>query len=279
METLTNYYKTQLAAFINAEIKKDQTEGCNTSPIKAETEQILSNLYRLTECNDTDIKKRWLPIHLKRMVLYILFDGNAIINTELSQFEPGQFATGTSTITVGEQLIAKASKTISFADVEPFSGYADAKRNVSMIEIAKGSAETNALTKAGIGMDFIGDMRERCYIEESDSENSENNNFNPDIMTKASDLLNEHQKEATSNSAEATKEPDILKAIDGPQKGVPLSELKPKYLAWLLAKIDLNLLDADEAYRETLTNMVLPKYKACYDANVAGFMKSHQNIA
>lgn len=273
METLTNYYKKQLAAFINAEIKKD-----NGEPIRVDTDAIMDNLYRLTMCSENDIKKRWLPLHLKRMVLYILFDGAALIDTQLTQYEPEKFATATTTIVVDGKVIACASKTIAFDDVDPFAGYSDAKRNVSMVEIAKGSSETHALTKAGIGMDFIGDMLERCYVDASMEQQDDDNetvSFNPDIAANAAALLQE-QNDTQGSGEDPAKKPNILYAIDGPQQGTPLSECPPKYLACLLAKIKVGKLEADEEYQKALSELVLPKHEKIYNVYLT---KLGENIA
>lgn len=251
MEILTKNYINFLIHEIN--IRSEQS-------LEPTVENIVENLFILTKKGNTEDSKLWLPIEIKRVLLYILYDGEALIDTAITEFVPQKYCIATTTITVKDTTISKATRRIAFDDVEPFAGLTDSKRNVIMQDLACGSSETYALTKAGIGMEFTGDLRDYSCKELSAGNDQQQNNspveFHPELADKMNQILDETPKSSGDNNNSS----ENMIIPFGPQKGKTLKELPPetstKYIGWMLACIDTKKQTVNPEFRNMLVNIV-----------------------
>lgn len=262
---MKDHYVNVLAEIVSAKTKKEVTT----------LEGILENLHCLTKHADFEsfesgsLQQSWLPVEYKRMLLLLLFDGTAALKSEIVEYVANQYVVARATVSkIGnaDMVYSSCEKRIAFDDVEPFAGYTDAKRNILMQCYALGGAESKALTYAGIGMEFCGDLREFSMFtdgNENGNETVKNEQFvadNPDVIKNMEEIMD---KEHTSPSPVSDPSPAPA-ALDPEEKrkklaekiiipigefaGKKLSEIdKPTKIAgWLLANYDGGRIDPNK---------------------------------
>lgn len=204
---LTDHYIKVLSDIINQKLglpdeKIDSLEGV------LDNIHCLAKIVDFTDDSNNTIRQKWLPAEYKRMLLYIIFDGKAFIKSAITEYVPGQYAIASATITDGSSVFSTCEKRVVFDDVLPFVGYSDTKRNMLMQSYALGGAESKALTYAGIGMEFCGDIKEYSFIPDAATEAapSGEGNFDPEIAQKMNEVL-EEKKAGSSEPATTDKTP------------------------------------------------------------------------
>lgn len=244
---------------------------------------ILDNLHLLTKKSDfadpNNVTQNWLPVEYKRMLMYILFEGKALLRSSITQFEPGKYAVASASLTSldGSIIYASCEKRISFEDVCPFAGYTDCKRNTIMQCYALGGAESKALTYAGIGMEFCGDIKEDIYLSGTEGSGATTSEaaFAPEIAQEMNRVMDEsastscesHDAAPAENPAPAPDDDADFKDQEayltehitvsiGKFAGKKLSEIDHpgKIGGWLLANFDYCLLDPNSD-QETYKNL------------------------
>lgn len=278
MNILKEHYVKILANIINSVGKLN---------ISNTVEDILENLKYLTKksdfSSDDTMQQSWLPVEYKRMLLFILFDGEALLHSTIKEYVPGKFVVASATITdkAGTLTYAYCEKRMAFEDIEPLMGYSDNKRNMLMQCYALGGAESKALTYAGIGLEFCGDIKEFAVMPSStDNPTNEEVKFEPEIAEKMNAIM-ESNVPATEPTNKSTQDSDMnfydetaleesIVVPAGTFAGKKLSELeKPHKIAgWLLANIDGGFYtNFDDALYQNLKKYVenSPTAKKAYD--------------
>ena len=243
MNILKEHYVKILANIINS---------VGNVKIDNKVEDILENLTYLTKKSDfsseDSMQQSWLPVEYKRMLLFILFDGEALLHSSIKEFVPGSYVVASATIADRTgTTYAICEKRIAFEDVEPLMGYTDNKRNMLMQCYALGGAESKALTYAGIGMEFCGDIKEFATMTTTTNTASQEVKFEPDIAEKMNAIMDNTAN--TVSVPEDVSEDNFYNEIAleesieipfGTFAGKKLSEIdKPHKIAgWLLANID-----------------------------------------
>lgn len=245
MNILKEHYVKILANIINS---------IGNVKIENKVEDILENLTYLTKksdfSSDDSMQQSWLPVEYKRMLLFILFDGEALLHSSIKEFIPGSFVVASATITdrTGTITYAACEKRIAFEDVEPLMGYTNNKRNMLMQCYALGGAESKVLTYAGIGMEFCGDIKEFATMTTTpNAASQEPVKFEPEIAEKMNAIMDNTANPVSvpvdvpeDNFYNEAALEESIEIPFGTFAGKKLSEIdKPHKIAgWLLANID-----------------------------------------
>ncbi len=278
MDVLKNLYIAEMMNIVNARSGQKH---------EATLDNLLSNLKYLVTGNFDETTamtepKSWLPVGYKRMLLYILFGNEVYIDTSYSWEEDRCIGTCFIRETKTGGILAKASASSALEEIEPFnSAISNTKRKAICEGYACGSAETRALYRMGIGMQFVADI-DNDMAKYTPGGNT-NEKLEPEVPTnqQAMNALNEKFDKISGSSASdkpANREtvPDYEQVcIFGPKKGEPLKDVPAKFIAWMLASIDAekNINDADKAlltddYISNLRSIVNAdeRIKKVYDA-------------
>lgn len=255
MDFLKNHYISVIANQISKNKKED---------ISNTIEDILENLSYLADKNknlENEEECQWISLPIKRMLLYIIYDGQALIQTKIINYKENEFAEAETVITLQDHIIAYQTKRICYEDVYPFAQYTPAKRNVLMVEMVKGSCETRAIYKAGIAMEFVGDV-----IDVTPSTNTPSNpnppvNIPDDVVNKMHELINSEESPSSFPN-------DNLKVLFGQSEGVLLKDVSDEYKLYMLAYIEEGIETVPEDYLSKLKDICSPlmeQHKAKYN--------------
>ena len=271
MNSLINHYIKVLAD----KITKEKGEN-----IESTIEAILDNLkYLAHQSTSTPEPTYWIPLEIKRILLFILYEGKAVIETTISEMKNNQYAEAISRIIVNDMVIASCDYRVIYESIAPFAGYSPDRRNALMREQVKGSAETRALYRAGIAMEFTGDIVEMSTDDKNQSIPEETKNseggFNEEV---ANNLMNVRSESSTLPSfpysldeEKITQEDDVV--LFGKSSGKKLSEVSLDYKAYMLAYIEAGLEIVPKEYEEKLREEVLA------DEKVQDKYKYYQKLA
>lgn len=228
-------------------------------------ESILQNLkYLAQRSTSTPEPYYWIPIEIKRMLLFIIYEGKAVIETTITDIREGKYAEAVSRIIVDDIVISSCEKRISYEDIDPFAGHSPDKRNILMREQAKGSAETRALYRAGIAMEFTGDIIEKLpettnqkIPEGVSDENTQNppieQPYDETVAERLKDILQETFSSPVSQENIPIEEQEVL---FGNSKGQKLSDMSLDYLSYMLAFIEAGLETVPKEYQSYLQEKI-----------------------
>ena len=211
----------------------------------AETlESIVANLQYLAELlPNTEDKKRYIPLAIKRILLWLVTDGDYTLTYSAKDFKPGAYVIATATITYNNN-----STTVDYMytseEVMEF-GISEARRNKLMVNLALGSALTRAITQSGIGLDIIGDIEDD--IKPTKPENQAMDATVTDKTVKLNeekDALEDILNKATDSGVPVDvviPDKDLYKGIvvtASSYKGKTLGECPPKIAGWVRALVE-----------------------------------------
>lgn len=250
---LVNHYKKLLANKINAKAK---------IKIEAKIEDILENLSYLAEKNtspdsENDESSYWIPLPIKRILLYIVFEGKAVIQTTLLNYKENEYAEAETKIVLGEELLSYHCKRICYSEVYPFAGYEPDRRNTLMVEMCKGSCETRAIYKAGIAMEFVGDIMDIIPDSDPNKKAPDNIRIPDNIVANLSTIL-EAEKDAEEPISDSDTEPKDFIIPFGKSAGKTLSEVSNDYKAYMMAFINEGVEKVSDEFKDALQKDLNP---------------------
>lgn len=190
--------------------------------------------------------KSWLPANYKRMLLFILYGNTVYIENTYNWNDEATVCYGKSVIrsTENGNIIATATATSLLEDVQPIANMTPTKRRTLVEGYACGSAETRALYRIGIGMQFANDVYGEFAKYAPPGANEENQTLSADSPTakeaikQMEALMNEEAESSSPTPAADPEEQDLSICHFGPHKGKALQELPIKVIAWMLASME-----------------------------------------
>lgn len=297
METLKKLYINFLCVAIR------KLKGIDLEP---SIENILNNLDAFVIGNTDDANaltdpKSWLPVQYKRMLLFILYGNTVYVDTSYHWEENTCYAECCIRQVDDNKIICKATASALLEDTEPIADISSDKRRCMTENLASGSAETRALYRLGIGMQFVSDI----YSDMAKyTPPGENQTLNPEIpenkeamqqigakmdsledATAASSVPVEAESgkknTAKPSSGKTTKNASTQAVANfdqvcefGPRMGEKFSEVPDKFLGWMLASIDtkqnLGEYKPTKEYTENLRLIVFgdEKIRKIYDSYI-----------
>ena len=258
-ERYLNYLATKINANGGSNVKCEET-----------IDSIIENLVYLAERMSTEEKKLYIPLQFKRILLWLLTDGNYSLDVSVKEYKPTEYVIVTAIITVN------GNKTsvdyMSIPDAVAAFGISDADRNKQMVNSAMVSAVTRAVTQCGIGLDIIGDIE-----DDIQTPSGENQTMEATDETVKLDAESEKIKEILSDSTETKSDSydsDAYKTIVvpyGSYKDKLLGDCPPKIVGYIKALVDTNQFTVPNEQYESLVDFVASNEpaKKQYDACMA----------
>lgn len=258
-DILKNYYVNEMIGIIN------ESNGKEIIPLSATVSDklnaILSNISLLKKSetylaeDGQEVKKEWIPLNYKRLLFHLLNDNEVRIDTSVVKFESGKMVQASTDLFQilenGQEIKVSHSEGICVSSQvgNRFNDLSPAEIDQCMVSYAEASSERKALYRAGLFMDYEGDI----YLPSGDEDDmpaastTENTQFNADVANKLSEAINKEKEDTV----------DLSVVVYGPMKDKPISEASPKYIAWLINQAECKKYDCAEVYM----NMLLEKKK------------------
>lgn len=277
MNELKSRYLNYLASKININGK---ARNNSSSQIHCEEtlESIIEHLEYLGERMNSEDNKLYIPLPIKRILLWLLTDGNYSLNVSIKEFKPNEYVVATAIVTVNGN--TTSVDYMSILDAVAAFGITDAERNKQMVNSAMGSAVTRAITQSGIGLDIIGDIEDDVQTSSPENQTMEATDQTVKLdkeADKLSEILSGDILPATAddNAAPAPAyDPDAYKNIVAPfgsYKDKLLKDCPDKIAGWIQALVDTQQITVTDEQYTGLTAFVKSNEaaKKQYDACMA----------
>lgn len=263
MKELKERYLNYLASKINVNGKSDNIK------CEEKLESIIEHLEYLAERMSNEERKLYIPLQFKRILLWLLTEGNYSLDVSVKEYKPNEYVIATAVITVN------GNKTsvdyMSIPDTVAAFGISDAERNKQMVNSAMGSAVTRAITQSGIGLDIIGDIEDD--IQTSSGENQTMEAIDETVKLDAeSEKLEEILSDSSDTKTSDSYDPEAYKTIVIPfssYKDKLLGDCPPKIVGYIKALVDTNQFTVPTEQYKGLANFVdsneaaKKQYNAC----------------